>query len=316
MNHIDDTHATRSQAPWLTALATRTGRMHRQAGRPNEDCAQVRSHAAGGLSAALADGVGSGRRGDLASAAVVQHWVDAPVLPNPANALSAAQALLRGSEAALHRALPPALGASGSMAVVAWTWNDGQVLIGHVGDCRAYLWRAGLLQPLTRDHTYANLGLKPPAWRQPEHPARMVGGGKMGPADMQRLQLRPGDVLMLCSDGVHGPLDEAQLAAIWAAWEAWAMLKPTDAEACAAQRSLRALALRLVRQARLAGGRDDISVLLAAFKPTAAAAGAAPQAPGAGARPAAPEPLAFAESVWPQDMLDDHRPPAAGPTFS
>ncbi len=259
-----DTTATLNPTAWLAVAETRTGRQHRQSGCPNEDAVLIRSHAAGGLTVALADGVGSGRRGDLASAAVVQHWVEAPVVQDPASALSAAQTLLRGSEAALHRALPPAQGAGGSMAVVAWTWEDGQVLVGHVGDCRAYLWRGGQLQALTRDHTYGNLGLTPPAWRQPEHPARMVGGGMMGPADIQRLQLLPGDVLMLCSDGVHAPLDDALLAAAWATWAACADLKPTGANV--ARQGLRALALRLVRQARLAGGRDDISVVLAAYK--------------------------------------------------
>lgn len=304
-----DTSATLSPSAWLAVAETRTGRQHRQSGRPNEDAVRVRSHAAGGLTAALADGVGSGRRGDLASAAVVQHWVEASLAQDPASALGAAQTLLRGSEAALQRALPPAQGASGSMAVVAWTWNDGQVLLGHVGDCRAYLWRAGQLQPLTRDHTYANLGLKPPAWRQPEHPARMVGGGMMGPADVQRLQLLPGDVLMLCSDGVHAPLDDAALAAIWSAWAAGLPLQPPGAKA--ARQALRALALRLVRQARLAGGRDDISVLLAGYQGATRTEEADVPQPGAQACVPEPERLSFAESVWPQDMLDSPEAVAA-----
>ncbi len=295
-----DLQTATDEATWLAVAETRTGRMHREAGRPNEDAVQVRQHAAGGLTLALADGVGSGRRGDLASAAVVQHWVEATAVPDAASALSAAQALLRGSEAALQRALPPAQGTGGSMAVVAWTWADGQVLIGHVGDCRAYLWRAGQLQALTRDHTYANLGLTPPAWRQPEHPARMVGGGMMGPADVQRLQLLPGDVLLLCSDGVHGALSDADLVAAWADW---ASLKPQGL--AAARHGLRALALRLVRRARLAGGRDDASVVVAAFQATAGAAGPEALEPGAARSLPVAEPLAFVESVWPQDLLDN-----------
>lgn len=292
-----------SPAPWIALAETRTGRTHLAAGRPNEDAVQVRNHAAGGLTLALADGVGSGRRGDLASAAVVQHWTEAAVVPDSASALGAAQTLLRGSEAALRRVLPPALGTGGSMLVVAWTWADGQLVIGHVGDCRAYRWRAGELKALTRDHTYANLGLTPPAWRLPEHPARMVGNGMMGPADVQRLQLQPGDVILLCSDGVHGALGDADLLA---AWSAWAKLKPQGIDT--ARRGLRALALRLLRCARLAGGRDDVSVVLAAYQALADAGGSGPPKACAAARLPADATLDFADSAWPDTLLPDRLP--------
>jgi protein phosphatase len=97
--------------------------------------------------------------------------------------------------------------------VVACLLADAQrVVIGHVGDSRAYLWRDGRLQALTRDHTIVeelvDRGLLS-AEEAERHPYKNVLSRNLGAkpetrVDCLELELRPGDRLLLCSDGLYG----------------------------------------------------------------------------------------------------------------
>ena len=86
-----------------------------------------------------------------------------------------------------------------------------RALIAHVGDSRAYLWRDGQLQPMTRDHTVAQelvvLG-KLSAEAAERHPYRNILTQHLGQLEPQidcvELELQPGDQLLLCSDGLYG----------------------------------------------------------------------------------------------------------------
>jgi PPM family protein phosphatase len=94
-----------------------------------------------------------------------------------------------------------------------------QALIGHVGDSRAYLVRDKMIRQLTNDHTLVaeqvRLGhLTPEAAKS--HPARHILSRAMGvrefiTIDTILLDLVPGDVLFLCSDGVSGMVDDEAL---------------------------------------------------------------------------------------------------------
>jgi hypothetical protein len=86
------------------------------------------------------------------------------------------------------------------------------VVIAHVGDSRAYLWREGRLQTLTRDHTIVeelvDRGLLS-ADEAERHPYKNVLSRNLGAkpetrVDCLELELRPGDRLLLCSDGLYG----------------------------------------------------------------------------------------------------------------
>jgi protein phosphatase len=79
-------------------------------------------------------------------------------------------------------------------------------LIGWVGDCRAYRLSARdelRFELLTRDDTFRQLEETPPEGGSPDDPARMVGNGATTGANVAIRGLASGDLLALCSDGLH-----------------------------------------------------------------------------------------------------------------
>jgi protein phosphatase len=127
----------------------------------------------------------------------------------------------------------------------------------HVGDSRCYLLRDGALHRLTRDHTLID-DLVRNGVLQPEdavrHPFRhvitnCVGGHEQGvDVEAHRLQLQPGDGVLLCSDGLTDMLSDAAIQ-----------------EIVRAQGDPRAACERLVAQANERGGRDNVTVIVARF---------------------------------------------------
>jgi serine/threonine protein phosphatase PrpC len=124
---------------------------------------------------------------------------------------------------------------------------EGRVVIGHVGDSRAYRLRAGQLAQLTVDHSLvAQLeaaGSKPSddfPWR---HVVTRALGASCGEPDVQLDRACAGDVYLLCSDGLSEVLSAADIAVLLAA--------PAEA-ACR----------ELVAAAYAAGSRDNISAIV------------------------------------------------------
>jgi PPM family protein phosphatase len=142
------------------------------------------------------------------------------------------------------------LGATIVLALV----RGGQALVAHLGDSRAYLLRAGALEPLTRDHSQLEhmiaLGwIKPEerSWRGNGGPTRYAGMRADAEADVRVLELRPGDRLLLCSDGLTAMLDDDEIAPLLAP-------PRTPEQACE----------RLVAEANRSGGKDNITVVVVA----------------------------------------------------
>ena len=96
---------------------------------------------------------------------------------------------------------------------------DGQVAIGHVGDSRLYLLSNGVLSVQTRDDTWAATVLaaaEADPKRIAEHPMRNVLTNVLGAREQTEIHLSErrlvdGQLLFLCTDGVHGVLDDASL---------------------------------------------------------------------------------------------------------
>jgi protein phosphatase len=164
----------------------------------------------------------------------------------------------------------PALHGMGTTMTVACSVGT-DLLLYYAGDSRAYRFRGGSLQCLTRDHTLAqsmaDAGLIDPA-AVARHPMRNFLTRALGPgggteADALHTQLADGDRLLLCTDGLTDMVPDAQIAAVLAG-------TPSSQDAARA----------LVDQALQAGGKDDVTVVLASYS--------IPQVPGAAPPATAP----------------------------
>ena len=130
---------------------------------------------------------------------------------------------------------------------------SGFVHVAHVGDSRCYRFRAGVLEQLTRDHSLINdaLELKPdltPAElaRLPKNIITRALGMKDAVAvDVRSEPLRPGDTFLLCSDGLTGPVKDAQIR-----------------DVLAAGGDVHAMCVKLVGLANDGGGNDNISAVV------------------------------------------------------
>jgi protein phosphatase len=130
--------------------------------------------------------------------------------------------------------------------------------IAHVGDSRCYLLRRGALRRCTRDHSLVEeqvrLGQMTPAEAAASPMrhviTRAVGVRRSVAVEVQELEIEPGDLFLLCSDGLTRELDEARLADLLA--QLLAELP---------DRTGAGLAEALVREALAAGGGDNITCL-------------------------------------------------------
>ena len=125
--------------------------------------------------------------------------------------------------------------------------------IAWVGDCRVYRIGAAPEEPaqlLTVDDTYGHLCEAPPPGGSRDDPARMVGNGAVDAPNVDEVALRGGDMLVLCSDGVHKHVEPDDLCRV------------LRGSAPLARRCGRLLAL-----ARARGSRDDATVLVVRREP-------------------------------------------------
>ena len=233
---------------FLWAAATHPGRVrgHNEDAlwpRPGEDGA-AQGEAEGSLLAAVADGMGGHVGGEVASRLAIEAAVAAA--GPPVERVRAANAAVVGTA----RDRPRLAGMGTTMTLADFT--PGAVEIGHIGDSRAYLYRAGALTQLTRDHSLmadmiASGELTPE--QAAVHPFRSVITRAIGmesriAVDRVARDLLPGDRVLLCTDGLTTMLADAEIAALLAAGE------PP------------AVAAALLDAANRAGGLDNISVIV------------------------------------------------------
>jgi protein phosphatase len=129
------------------------------------------------------------------------------------------------------------------------------VIIGHVGDSRAYLLRQGSIRQITEDHSLLNDYMRTRQLTPEEivnfpHKnviVRALGMKEQVEVDLQREPLRAGDVILLCCDGLSGMVPDERIAEIIRQH----------------QRDLKAGAQALVDEANAAGGVDNITCVLA-----------------------------------------------------
>jgi PPM family protein phosphatase len=183
---------------------------------------QARSH---GYLFTVADGVGGLSLGEVASSTAVSVMTrEFESSPGDAMLISLLPKLVQYANAAVHdRTLAPeSRGKKMATTIVACALRHDQAVISHVGDSRCYLIRDGRAKQITRDHTWVNeqrkLGLLSESeaahseWRHVL--IRSLGPEKFVSPDTIALTIQSGDVLVLCSDGVHDEMPERTIAAI------------------------------------------------------------------------------------------------------
>jgi len=200
----------------------------------------------------VADGMGGAQAGEVASRAAADAF-DRDLPDGPPE-----QFLRETIEAAnreIHRLAhdDPSLAGMGTTITAAVVdAADEEVCIGHVGDSRAYRLRAGKVERLTRDHSLVEemrrKGQITDAQAE-DHPQRSIITRALGPeaeveVDVQTVPAAPGDVFLLCSDGLTTMIDEDRIGRV---------LSGAD--------SMREAVATLVDDANRAGGRDNITAL-------------------------------------------------------
>jgi serine/threonine protein phosphatase PrpC len=183
---------------------------------------QARTH---GYLFAVADGVGGMDLGEVASATAIKV-----VTEEFANAqagtmlISLLPRLIEHANGAVHDCTlaPEYRGKKMATTLVACAIRYDQAIVSHVGDSRCYLVRNGKAKQITQDHTWVNEQRKMgiiSASEMAESESRHVLIRSLGPEmfvspDTTAVTLQAGDVLVLCSDGLHDELGEAELARI------------------------------------------------------------------------------------------------------
>jgi serine/threonine protein phosphatase PrpC len=216
----------------------------------------------------LSDGIGGQTNGEVASAMAVETIV-AQCLNAPADGSACDEEELHSNISVRTNCLVSAVYAAnhaihdastnnpqlqGMGATVVAAWMDGlRLSLVHVGDSRAYLFRAGDLESLTVDHTLvaeqvrSGLLTLEQAHTNPLRRIliRALGAREGVEIDTHERELRAGDVLLLCSDGLTGMVPESEIKEI--------LLHEQDGQSAADL---------LIASANEHGGDDNVTVIL------------------------------------------------------
>lgn len=225
----------------------------------NQDAIDWRvDHASGQALLVVADGMGGYLGGEEASRITVDTVIEmlAPALnaqtpPHARQTLVQSALDLASERIDARKAQAPELAKMGTTIVVAWA-SGPELLLAHIGDSRAYRLHNDRLTCLTRDDTVVQNMLEDGSIQPhdvPNVPFRNMLTRALGASDaaatFNTLTLEPGDLLLLCSDGLTGAMDEDQ----WLTW--------LNAEA-----SARTAVDALVEATLEQGAKDNVSVVL------------------------------------------------------
>ena len=212
----------------------------------------------------LADGMGGYNAGEVASAMATERiqtelgrWLsEAGPVAGCSAVRQAMQACVDSANLAIFEAAnsTPSYAGMGTTVVVA-VFRDDALVLGHIGDSRCYRLRAGKLEQITHDHSLLqeqlDAGLITPAQAEHSHiknlVTRALGVEAVVLTEVKEHAVEPGDLYLLCSDGLSDMLNDATIADILRAETG--LERQTEA---------------LVDAANDHGGRDNISVLMVA----------------------------------------------------
>ena len=200
---------------------------------------------------AVADGMGGHKAGEVASQGALQIVMEMLKGKSP-DPTMLEMAVKAANRRLYERQLEDeSLEGMGTTLTILWQ-GESDMLLGHVGDSRAYLYRDGVMRQITKDHSLVaemvENGLLTPD-KALTYPYRNVITRAVGTAagiqvDVIMEPRQQGDIWLLCSDGLHGMIDEG------------AIQKGLQ------QENLEKAAQNLMDQALENGGRDNITLIL------------------------------------------------------
>jgi len=217
----------------------------------------------------VADGMGGHQGGNRASRMAIDllinqllnsmHWFssnETDETQREAGFVEDLKKLMQHAHAAIEREGRAEVGKKGmgttlTVAYVIWPW----MYVLHAGDSRCYLLREGELKQLTRDHTVSNQLIEKGGmtaeeannsrWSNVLYNALGAGGAEVVP-EVHKVELRPGDTILLCTDGLYRHVRDNEIRD----------LLETELEPCESCRSL-------IDLANFRGGLDNITVVVA-----------------------------------------------------
>jgi protein phosphatase len=200
----------------------------------------------------VADGMGGYQGGEIASGLAVEtiqrafathtfEGLEHETIPRPASEL--ARAIQMANDVILDRAQQDKEleGMGTTICAAHFSPNKQRLYIGHVGDSRMYRLRGGKLRQMTSDHTMRDLGI---TGAGADHLSRAVGIWPAVPIDIILGKPQPGDLYIICSDGLTKMVDDQGIAEV--------LSHPGVPQE---------LVDRLVDAANAKGGKDNISVI-------------------------------------------------------
>ena len=208
---------------------------------------------AGDLGLALvADGMGGAACGEVAAQMTVDCIAELLRQPNGNGAVSALEAAITEANRRVWQHAKQTHECNGmGTTIVAACWRDGRITIANVGDSRAYLLRQQQLTQLSYDQSLVNelrhnLGLSDEQVKR--YANRNVLTQAIGTAETVTIRTNEvdfvsGDVIVLCSDGLHGIVDDAEISEI--------LSQPVD---------LQVQVTRLIEAAHREGANDNITI--------------------------------------------------------
>jgi protein phosphatase len=230
----------------------------------NEDCFEIDREQNLYL---VADGMGGHRHGEVASKLAVDTirgflgrvaGGEATMPTLPESRLGRQANLLKMAVRLAHDEVMRAIREDGRLAgmgttVVALSLDGSTASVAHVGDSRAYLVRGGALQLLTQDHTWVNEQVVAGYLSEEQaraHPlknvvTRALGGEAEVLVDVREFDVAPGDLYLLCSDGLTTMLSDPEIE-----------------ERLRSGQAPDQICRQLVRDANHKGGLDNVTVVL------------------------------------------------------
>ncbi len=214
---------------------------------------------------AVADGMGGHAAGEVAAQLAIDTLSDAFIGEDrPATDLDSngagehlSEAVLRANRRIFESVVSRQEYRGMGTTVVSVVLSGNEYVVGHVGDSRAYLLRDETIERLTSDHSYVNEQVKLGLLTEEDadrHPMRNIVTRALGnrldiTVDLRRETPQPGDVVLLCSDGLNSMLSDLEIR------KNLELHRDDPESACRA----------LVEAANARGGEDNVTVIVIRF---------------------------------------------------